>query len=62
MGALLVTFFVYGPRAIGSGIDEIFAALLAFGVIFAWWTGRHSGSTFNFEGESVPSPGALAQR
>lgn len=62
MGALLVTFFIYGPRAIGSGIDEIFAALLAFGVVFAWWTGRRSGSTFNFEGESVPSPGALAPK
>lgn len=42
MGALLVAFFVYGPKAIGSGVDAVFGALLGLGVGFAWWTKRRT--------------------
>jgi amino acid transporter len=42
MGALLVAFFVYGPKAIGAGVDETFAALLGAGFAFAWWTKRRT--------------------
>ena len=54
MGALLVCFFIYGPKAIGVGVDQTFAVLLALGVAFAWWAGRRSPSTFHFEGLDVP--------
>ena len=40
MGGLLVAFFVYGPRAIGDGIDQALAVLLGAGVLFAWRTRR----------------------
>ena len=53
MGALLVAFFVYGPRAIGGGVDQTFAALLAVGLAFAWWTKRHYTTTFDFTGVDV---------
>jgi amino acid transporter len=54
MGALLVCFFIYGPKAIGVGVDQTFAILLALGVGFAWWARRRSPSTFHFEGLDVP--------
>ncbi len=54
MGALLVCFFIYGPKAIGVGVDQTFAVLLALGVGFAWWARRRSPSTFHFEGLDVP--------
>ena len=38
--ALLVSFFVYRPRAIGAGIDETLGALCGLGLAFAWWTRR----------------------
>jgi len=53
MGALLVTFFVYGPKAIGAGIDQTFAVLLLLGVGFAWWTRRRGSSTYLFTGTDV---------
>jgi hypothetical protein len=53
MGALLVTFFVYGPKAIGGGVDRTFAILLGLGVVFVWWSRRRPTSTFNFAGRDV---------
>ncbi|MHB8449043.1 MAG: APC family permease [Mycobacteriales bacterium] len=53
MGALLVTFFVYGPRAIGNGVDETLAALLGLGLAFAWWTSRRPVTPFRFAGQDV---------
>jgi hypothetical protein len=50
MGALLVAFFVYGPKAIGSGVDVTFAVLLVLGLAFAWITGRRRLATHRFEG------------
>jgi amino acid transporter len=50
MGSLLVTFFVYGPRAIGGGIDETLAVLLGLGLAFAWWTKRRAEPPINFAG------------
>jgi len=59
MGALLVTFFVYGPKAIGNGIDQTLAVLLGMGVIFAWLTGRRRTRTFVFPGnDAVAEPAA----
>ena len=48
MGGLLVAFFVYGPRAIGDGIDEALAVLLAIGVLFAWRTRRRQLKPYVF--------------
>ena len=31
IGALLVAFFIYGPRAIGSGIDEVLSRVARCG-------------------------------
>ncbi len=51
MGALLVAFFFYGPKAIGGGVDEIFAVLLALGVVFAWVTRKRTTPSFVFTGK-----------
>ena len=56
MGALLVAFFVYGPRAIGAGIDQTLALLLAGGVIFAWATRRRLVRPTPFHGRDSPEP------
>jgi len=66
MGALLVTFFIYGPKAIGGGVDQTFAILIGAGFAFAWWTGRRSSATFDFAGNDLtdsPSsqPGPISQ-
>ncbi|MFZ0667888.1 MAG: APC family permease [Acidimicrobiales bacterium] len=53
MGGLLVAFFIYGPKAIGGGVDQTFAILIALGFAFAWWTGRRSSPTFHFAGKDV---------
>lgn len=53
MGGLIVGFFVYGPKAIGSGIDEILAVLLGLGVAFAWYTRRRNPHSFIFEGKDA---------
>ena len=50
MGSLMVAFFIYGPSAIGGGVDETFATLLILGLAFAWWTKRRHASSFRFEG------------
>ncbi|MHB8457914.1 MAG: hypothetical protein ACYDBS_09545, partial [Acidimicrobiales bacterium] len=55
MAALLVTFFVYGPVAIGNGVDQTLAVLLGLGVVFAWWTRRRNPETFVFAGEAAQS-------
>ena len=49
MGLLLIAFFVYGPAAIGAGVDQLFAALLALGVVFAWWTKHRHVATYRFD-------------
>lgn len=56
MGLLLVAFFVYGPAAIGAGGDQLFAVLLALGVVFAWWTKHRHVATVRFD----DSPRSLA--
>jgi len=53
MGALLVAFFFEGPRAIGAGIDQTLAVLLALGLLFAWRTGRRRTQTFVFAGSDA---------
>jgi amino acid transporter len=60
MGALLVLFFVYGPRAIGSGIDEVLAVLLALGLVFALATRRRTAAPHVFPGDDAPDQGARA--
>lgn len=51
MGTLLVLFFVYGPRAIGGGIDQTLAVMILLGVVFAWATGRRAYRLVRFHGE-----------
>jgi amino acid transporter len=53
MGALLVTFFVYAPRAIGDGIDQTVAAMVGLGVLFAWLTGKRRSTPVIFAGDDV---------
>ncbi len=53
MGALLVAFFIYGPKAIGGGIDQTIAVLLVLGLAFAWWSKRRSTGTVVFAGQDV---------
>lgn len=53
MGALIVAFFIYGPRAIGDGVDQLFAVLLILGLVFARWSKRHHEETFRFAGQDV---------
>ena len=61
MGALLGLFFVYGPRAIGSGIDQIVAVLLGLGVVFSWLTGRRRPRLVSFIGDEIePVPTGVA--
>jgi amino acid transporter len=61
MGALLVAFFIYGPKAIGGGVDVTFAVLLGLGVVFAWATRRRAGPAWKFEGKDVAprTPGVV---
>ncbi len=56
MGSLLVAFFIAGPRAIGNGIDQTIAVLLALGLAFAWWTRGRTSDTVIFHGEDVAAP------
>jgi amino acid transporter len=53
MGALLVSFFIYGPKAIGNNVDVTFGVLLALGVVFAWWTKRRAVVPYQFAGGDV---------
>ena len=56
MGSLLVAFFLFGPKAIGNGIDQTIAVLLALGLAFAWWTKGRTSDTVIFHGEDVGGP------
>ena len=53
MGFLLVGFFVYGPRAFGSGTDEMLGVLLGLGLAFVWWTRRRARAPVVFDGMDV---------
>jgi amino acid transporter len=53
MGALLVAFFIYGPKAIGAGIDQTLLVLLGLGIVFTYLTRKRKASSFIFEGKSV---------
>jgi amino acid transporter len=61
MGALLVAFFIYGPRAIGDGIDQTIAILLVIGLAFAWWTKRRTTGTITFHGGDADREGNLLE-
>ncbi|MHB1988935.1 MAG: APC family permease [Acidimicrobiales bacterium] len=61
MGAMLVGFFVYGPKAIGHGVDETFAGLLGAGFGFAWWTKKRSLVPVVFAGNDVSVPAGQSQ-
>jgi len=54
MGSLLVTFFIYGPKAIGNGIDQTLGVLIVLGVFFTWLTGRRRPHTVHFSGDDLP--------
>jgi amino acid transporter len=60
MGSLLVTFFIYGPKAIGGGIDQTIGALLGLGLAFAWWTKRRAAAPVVFAGRDAPANAASA--
>ena len=53
MAAMMVGFFIYGPRVVGAGLDDTLAVLLAFGVIFAWATRRRAGNAVIFHGRDA---------
>ncbi|MHB2024055.1 MAG: APC family permease [Mycobacteriales bacterium] len=50
LAALMVAFFVYGPVAIGHGIDPTLVVLLLLSVGFAWWTGSRVRASFALRG------------
>jgi amino acid transporter len=56
MGALLVAFLIYGPKAIGGGVDQVFMILLGMGVAFVWWTGRRSPASGRLAADVVSKP------
>ncbi len=61
MGTLLVTFFIYGPRAIGGNIDLTITILLLLGLPFAWITRRRTTGPAIFEGKDTVGQGAAAE-
>lgn len=62
MGALLVLFFVYGPKAIGNGIDQTVGVLVVAGVAFSWLTGRRKPRLVTFAGDDVAGSRAKIER
>ncbi|MGC9155818.1 MAG: APC family permease [Ferrimicrobium sp.] len=54
MGALLVAFFIYGPKAIGAGIDQTLVVLLLAGVVFVLVTLRRVKGAYVFHGDDAP--------
>jgi amino acid transporter len=62
MGALLVLFFFYGPRAIGNGIDQTLAVLIGLGVVFSWLTGLRRPRLVVFPGEEVTFDATASER
>ncbi len=53
MGFLLVAFFFYAPKAIGSQIDIVVLSLLGIGAVFAWLTGKRRHNTYTFHGNDA---------
>ncbi len=53
MGALLIAFFFYGPKAIGNGIDQTLAVLMILGLVFTFRTRKKGAGTVIFEGKTV---------
>jgi hypothetical protein len=53
MGSLLITFFIFGPKAIGAGIDQILIVMLIFGFGFAFLVGKKAKNLFIFHGNDV---------
>ncbi|MDA8391278.1 MAG: APC family permease [Actinomycetota bacterium] len=52
LGAFLCGFLVFGPTAIGSGIDWVVAAVVTGGLLFAWIP-RRGREAYIFEGGDV---------
>ncbi len=48
-GSFIVTFFVVGPKAIGSDIDWVLAASLVAGLLFTWITRRRAQLIYVFQ-------------
>ncbi|MCL5053138.1 APC family permease [Ferrimicrobium acidiphilum] len=61
MGALLVAFFIYGPRAIGVGIDQTLVVLLLAGVLFVLVTLRRVKRSYIFDGNNADSEQPLPE-
>ncbi len=57
-GGLIVAFFIYGPKIIGSSIDKILLVLLALGVVFSWLK-RRNGDQVEFAGKDITTPNDL---
>ncbi len=53
MAFLLGAFFIYAPKAIGSGVDSLVAAMLGLGAVFVWWTGRRQHKPYHFHGNNI---------
>ncbi len=53
MGSLLITFFIFGPRAIGAGIDQTLTVMLVMGFGFAYLVGKKAKTLFVFHGNEV---------
>lgn len=53
MTGLLVAFFLYGPSAIGNGIDQVTAVLLGLGIVFVVLTRRRTTAPVVFVPEGA---------
>lgn len=56
MGFLLVAFFIFGPRAIGGGIDQTLVVMLALGLVFVAVTAHRVRKAFVFHGNENGAP------
>ncbi len=56
MGFLLITFFLFAPKAIGAGIDQTILILLLLGVAFAYLAGKRAREAVSFHGDEVKIP------
>jgi amino acid transporter len=53
MGFLLVAFFIFGPRAIGQGIDQTLVIMLVLGLVFVAATARRVRGAYIFHGHDT---------
>lgn len=54
LGAMMVAFFIYGPKGIGNGIDRTLAVLILLGLVFVALTRKRGRNVYEFHGQDAP--------